>query len=390
MMPVRLTGRGRGAGAGGLVLVIAGTWLELAALLAAGLFALALTAASLGTALLLRRGASVARADSSAAASVGDDVTTTAAVRVPGAAPAAVVSGLVPPWGSSTDQQPVVLLPPWRGERCAARTFTCQRRGRYPWPSVAMQVPEPLGMSYAVVRSEETSTFLVYPRVLPAAGAALEPAGASPGTPTAGRHLRRSAAAGSASDPIPRAYLPGDELRRMHWPATARAGEPMVRTDDHEPVHRTVVALDCSASAYRTDAGFERAVAASASLAVALLNAGQSVSLQTRAAGLLTTVRWLEGRQGVAAALAALAEVALGTAGASVGAAADATARWVVTGAHYQPGTRRSSEPTVVLSTETIHNQEPPADEPSPAVWDGTSSLTAALRRATAVAGRPA
>ena len=106
--------------------------------------------------------------------------------------------------------------------------------------------------------------------------------------------------------------------------------------------------------------------------------------------GLLTTVRWLEGRQGVAAALAALADVALGTAGTSVGAAADATARWVVTGANTQPADRRSAEPTALLSTEAIQSQQQAADVKAPTVWDGTGSLAAALRRATAVAGRAA
>jgi uncharacterized protein (DUF58 family) len=381
MTPVRLTGRGRGVAAGGIALVLAGLWFELTAVLAGGIFALMLTAATVGAALLLRRGSVAARSDQPAAASVGDVVTAAAELRLPRAAPAAVVGGLVPSWGSAPQRQPLVLLPPWRGPRTAARGFTCPVRGRYDWPAVTLHVPEPLGMAYAVVAEREAgAAFAVYPRVLPLAGVPLDQAGDGEGAPAAGRS-RRSGAAGSASDPVPRAYQPGDELRRMHWPATARAGEPMVRTDEHEPVLRTVVALDCRTEAYRTDAGFERAVTAAASVAVALLQAGRSVSLQTPSGGLLTGTRWQEGRQGAAAVLAALAGVTMGEQGASSGHGADASPGWVITGSGTAVAqSAPTGAPLRLLTTETPDAQGP-SGAAAAVVWDGSSSLAASVRQ---------
>jgi uncharacterized protein (DUF58 family) len=387
--PVRLTGRGRGVAAGGGALLIAGLWSDLTAVLAGGVFALALTAASLVAALLLRRRARVDRDEPPVAASVGDVVTTTATIGMPRSAPAAVVGGLVPAWGTALDGQPLVLLPPWRGPRRASRSFTCEVRGRYEWSQLTLHLPEPLGMAYAVVAGGDPTAFTVYPRALPLPGVALDLVSDAGGVPAGGRP-RHGATGGGASDPIPRAYLPGDELRRMHWPATARAGEPMVRTDDHEPVRRSIVVLDCAPGTYRTDTGFERAVTAAASLALALLRAGHAVSLRTASGGLLTAARWQEGRPGAAAVLAALATVALGDDAAS-GQGGDATApRWLITGSSgapdrpLQPGSPVRMLATEAAATSSRPDGEPP-DRAARVVWDGSGSLAASLRRAAAV-----
>jgi uncharacterized protein (DUF58 family) len=392
--PVRLTGRGRGVAAGGVVLVIAGLWSDVTAVLAGGVFALALTAASLAAALILRRRARVDRVEPPAAASVGEAVTTAATISVPRWAPAAVVGGLVPPWGAALDRQPLVLLPPWRGPRSASRSFSCQMRGRYQWSALTLHLPEPLGVAYAVVAGGAPAAFTVYPKVLPLPGVTLDMMSDAGGVPAGGRP-RHGAIGGGASDPVPRAYLPGDELRRMHWPATARAGEPMVRTDDHEPVHRSVVVLECTTGAYRTEAGFERAVTAAASLAVALLRAGHAVSLRTASGGLLTAARWQEGRRGAAAVLAALATVALGDEPAPGQGGDDIAPRWVISGGAGAPDQPlRPGSPVRVLITETNASATGPVEAPehraAHVAWDGSGSLAASLRTtAAAAAGVP-
>ena len=48
-----------------------------------------------------------------------------------------------------------------------------------------------------------------------------------------------------------RAYRDGDDLRRIHWPATAKTGDLMVRQEDRPARRRAVVVLDSRASGHR-------------------------------------------------------------------------------------------------------------------------------------------
>ena len=56
-----------------------------------------------------------------------------------------------------------------------------------------------------------------------------------------------------------REYVPGDDLRRINWKASARSDDLMVRETALEGVRRCTVVLDTSAAEYDVDA-FERAV----------------------------------------------------------------------------------------------------------------------------------
>jgi uncharacterized protein (DUF58 family) len=97
-----------------------------------------------------------------------------------------------------------------------------------------------------------------------------------------------------------REYLPGDDLRRLHWGTTARTGKLMVR-EDADPSHaHLAVVLDDRAGSYRTagedaageDPGagpgvrFEEAVDAAASLAGAASGTGHPVKLRSMSARL--------------------------------------------------------------------------------------------------------
>lgn len=60
-----------------------------------------------------------------------------------------------------------------------------------------------------------------------------------------------------------RPYSAGDDLRRVHWPSTARRGEIMIRQNDHPWQDRTTVLLDARTT---TPAALESAVSAAASV----------------------------------------------------------------------------------------------------------------------------
>ncbi|MDO8361271.1 MAG: DUF58 domain-containing protein [Actinomycetota bacterium] len=100
---------------------------------------------------------------------------------------------------------------------------------------------------------------------------------AFPGLGSAGRigeHLRMKSYGQTGTEfHSQREYTPGDDLRRINWKTTARAGTLIVRETAQEGVRRCVVVLDTRADSYDED-GFERAVTAAASVVAAGAAAG--------------------------------------------------------------------------------------------------------------------
>ena len=79
-----------------------------------------------------------------------------------------------------------------------------------------------------------------------------------------------------------REYRDGDDLRRIHWPATARTGDLMVRQEDRPAQRRAVVLLDPRPDAHGgsgATGSFEWAVSACASIAAHLCESGYAVHL---------------------------------------------------------------------------------------------------------------
>ena len=78
-----------------------------------------------------------------------------------------------------------------------------------------------------------------------------------------------------------REYRDGDDLRRIHWPATARTGDLMVRQEDRPAQRRAVVLLDPVDAHGGSGAtgSFEWAVSACASIAAHLCESGYAVHL---------------------------------------------------------------------------------------------------------------
>lgn len=86
-------------------------------------------------------------------------------------------------------------------------------------------------------------------------------------------------------DQTVREYRDGDDRRRIHWPATARTGDLMVRHEDRPGRRRAVVLLDTRGSVFPggINARFEWALSAATSIALHLLSEGYAVSLVTSA-----------------------------------------------------------------------------------------------------------
>jgi uncharacterized protein (DUF58 family) len=102
------------------------------------------------------------------------------------------------------------------------------RRGLYPIGPFVVEYEDPFGMVSAVLAVGEADRLVVVPDIveLPLGGPTL-----ADGEGTAQLVQRR--VTGNDDDLTTREYRPGDALRRVHWRASARHGELMVRQEEH-------------------------------------------------------------------------------------------------------------------------------------------------------------
>ena len=107
--------------------------------------------------------------------------------------------------------------------------FTPPRRGLYATGPVLIGRSDPFGLAAGEWAVGEPQALVVTPRVTVLAGRGLTGAQNDGDVPERLRRLHHNA------DPlIAREYRPGDPLRRVNWPATARLGEIMVRQEEEQ------------------------------------------------------------------------------------------------------------------------------------------------------------
>ncbi|MFT4287342.1 DUF58 domain-containing protein [Nocardioides sp.] len=171
-----------------------------------------------------------------------------------------------------------------------------ETRGRYELGPMTVRVSDPFGMVEMVRAFRTTTPLLVTPRTVPLPTISL--GGVLAGS---GDQRPRSFAGGSAEDVTVREYRRGDELRRVHWRSSARAGELMVRREEQPWQTRATVFLDNRVGAHRGQglaSSLEAAVSAAASVALYLSAHGYTVRLVT-AAGEHPDTSWHNRDSGV-------------------------------------------------------------------------------------------
>jgi hypothetical protein len=182
------------------------------------------------------------------------------------------------------------------------------RRGLYPIGPFVVEYEDPFGMVNAVMAVGEADRLVVVPEVveLPAGGPTL-----ADGEGTAQLVQRR--VTGNDDDLTTREYRPGDALRRVHWRASARHGELMVRQEEHRSHPDARIVVDTRQSGYPDavpDPGdswspsahseaFEWVVRMTASLGSHLESAGFRVIIEETAVPQVEPLgeRWLGGRR---------------------------------------------------------------------------------------------
>ncbi|MDE0464041.1 MAG: DUF58 domain-containing protein, partial [Caldilineaceae bacterium] len=183
--------------------------------------------------------------------------------RLPGYNPRQVVS-----CGSGSSYQ-------WRAEA------QCTQRGVFRLGPHTLRTGDPFGLfglEFADTRSE---SLLVYPRVAHIPDLDL-PRGSS-----SGQDRRRRTYSGSERAQAVRAYQPGDSLRHVHWPISARQGVLIVTDVETEPSGDLWIVLDVNRhvqSGKAEDSTLETSVVLAASVAAEFLGGGERRSVGLLAA----------------------------------------------------------------------------------------------------------
>ncbi len=158
-----------------------------------------------------------------------------------------------------------------------AYRLPASRRGPIEIGPLSLTMGDPLGLTKTTVVASGSVELLVHPELM-----ALSPLKAVAGRDPLAEQRRARSLANSGDEFFAlRPYMVGDELRRVHWPASARStGELVVRQDEKPRTGRVTVILDQQADHYDED-GFERAVSAALSALYAAWNGEDALRFST-------------------------------------------------------------------------------------------------------------
>ncbi|CAN5613593.1 DUF58 domain-containing protein [soil metagenome] len=152
-----------------------------------------------------------------------------------------------------------------QGMREAAITLTASRRGNYEIGPMEISIVDPFGLAQLRSTALDKSRFLVHPRIEPLA----LPRDLGDRRSMSMSTLRQPTGARGEDFYTLREYVEGDDLRKIHWPSTAKRGRFMIRQEETPWQTRATIVLDDRARAhdgFGDLSSFERAVEAAASL----------------------------------------------------------------------------------------------------------------------------
>ena len=150
-----------------------------------------------------------------------------------------------------------------------------RRRGLVAVGPLHVEVADPFGLA----RRRRQVADAIEVTVLPAIDVGQRsPTGAGRDEPLAGAVARHAATSGAPDVATLRPYVVGDDLRRVHWPSTARLDDLVVRGAEDHHRRRATVVLDCRDGAMGPEA-FEAAVSQAAGLVHAVATEGDLVRL---------------------------------------------------------------------------------------------------------------
>ena len=157
----------------------------------------------------------------------------------------------------------VAPLAPGEVARAAYRLPTDQR-GVFDLGPLEVALADPFGLVSATVEAAPRTRLTVYPRIDRVA----PPPSGHGDDPLAGADHPNALTGGGEDFYALRAYVRGDDLRKVHWPSTARTDDLMIRQDEMPWQNRSTILVD-NRIAVCPPVALEIIVSAAASLVVA-------------------------------------------------------------------------------------------------------------------------
>jgi uncharacterized protein (DUF58 family) len=296
----RPTGRGFGVLAAGLLVVVVGWMLQAPALVFAGTALVVLIVAVTLSLLVRTADVRVTRRFSPDRGVAGWSAVETVSLLPRGGRTSGTVHVREQlPFGRLSDLEAApVLLVPGRASSAVFRHHDLPR-GRHRIGPLHVDLVESYGVARRRVVADGMAEFVVVPEVVE-----VGPGRESRALGDGSRRQREHSLAGGEDDPVTREYRRGDPMRRVHWKATARHGELMVRQEEQHglPSARVVIAVAAegwsdvrptasASSRVRATSGapaipvvsdaFEWAVSFAATVAVEVGQAGSATVLAT-------------------------------------------------------------------------------------------------------------
>jgi len=166
----------------------------------------------------------------------------------------------------------------------------CMHRGLYVLGPTSIKTSDPFGIYTVTIHDPSSATLMVMPPVVP-----LPPIEVAPGGRAGEGSPRVNAPERTVSTASVREYFPGDSLRWIHWPTSARRNELFVRIFEGSPAGDWWIILDLDKSVQvgdDEDSTQEHGIILTASLADLGMRTGHSVGLLTHGDELI----WLPPR----------------------------------------------------------------------------------------------
>jgi uncharacterized protein (DUF58 family) len=247
-----------------LLLTVVGAWANYPQIFAMGI--VGLLAAIGGWCWTLRRyGFDITRTIDTRRVAVGESVTSRITITNTGRgrAPSMVLADSV---GELSIDTPVSALPP-SGSQTTTTVLPTSQRGVLQVGPLRIHRSDPLSLFRRVRDYGEVLQLRVHPKIVPVP---VPPVGLDRSLDGEGLNELR----GDMQFDSLREYVPGDDVRRIHWRSSARSTRILVREHVDVCQPSTTILIDTRPCVWSDGANFEAAVAAATSLAVASASSG--------------------------------------------------------------------------------------------------------------------
>ena len=157
----------------------------------------------------------------------------------------------------------------------ASYRIVCRPRGVYRVGPARIRVSDPLGLAISESETGEVDELIVYPATEALSGYPYV-RGRDPSQMAS--RPEQSQRGGEDFFTL-RSYRSGDDLRRVHWPSSAKLDELMIRQMENPWQSRALVFFDVRQSSHRDQEAFEKAVRGTASVVKHLVAGGFAADL---------------------------------------------------------------------------------------------------------------